>query len=160
MIEVPSTGSGMFDINSDEAFFRSLQRAAAKLRSNKVKETAELLYLLMGVNHLRDWIAPGFNWKEGTPRTAEQHFGVAIFALPEFKVVNSVCNRSKHMGTLRYNLGTEYGTMIDEYPDIDSVMNMDDGPPIGYSVDGRNLLEIVDVVLSFYEINWFSRSRK
>jgi len=154
------TAPGIFDINSDEAFFRSLQRASLKLQSNKVKETAKLLYLLMGVNHLRDWIAPGFNWKVGEPLTPGQHFGVAIFNLPEFKVVNAVCNRSKHMGCLRYPLEIEYGTMIDEYPEIDSIFDFDNGPPTGYSVDGRDLLDIVDVALGYYETHWYSQFSK
>ncbi len=113
----------------------------------------------MGVNHLRDWIAPGFNWKEGEPQTPEQRFGVAIFDLLEFKVVNAVCNRSKHMGCLRYQLKIKYGTLFDEYPEIGSVTDFDNGPPVGYSVDGRNLLDIIDVALGYYESHWYDRSR-
>lgn len=150
-----TTDAGIFDINSDEAFFRALQRALLKLQTHKVKDTNVLLYLIMGVNHLRDWIAPGFDWKDGKPMTPGQKFGADIFNLPEFKIVNAVCNRSKHMGRLAYCLGTEYGTMIDEWPDIDSVANFDNGPPVGYSVDGRNLLEIINVVLRYYESNWY-----
>lgn len=155
-----NSDSEIFDINSAVEFFRSLQRVRLKLQSHKVKETNDLLILVMGVNHLRDWIAPGFDWKNGIPSTPGEKFGVSIFNLPEFKITNAVCNRSKHMGRLVYRLETEYGTMIDEYPEIDSVTNFDNGPPVGYSVDGRDLLEIIDVVLRYYETNWYERSSK
>jgi len=151
--------SGIFDINSDEAFFHSLQRTASKLRLSKVKNTNELLYLLMGVNHLRDWIAPGFRWdKQKPPQKPEEIFGVSIFGIAEFKVVNAVCNRSKHMGDIQYQLETEYGAKLDDYPEIDSVHDFDNGPPVNYYVEGRNLLDIIDVILNYYETNWYCRS--
>ncbi|MCL5801952.1 MAG: hypothetical protein M1283_05475 [Gammaproteobacteria bacterium] len=139
MTGIAVTPPQFFDINSDEAFFRSLQRAASKFQTPKVKDTASVLYLLMGVNHLRDWICPGFNPKEQKPVTPEQHFYVAIYSLPEFRIVNSLCNRSKHMGRMPYRLEATYGAMIDEYPEIDSVFDFDNGPPLGYSVDGRDV---------------------
>lgn len=154
-----SVSSGIFDIHSDEAFFNSLQRIVSKLRLNKVKNTDELLYLLMGVNHLRDWIAPGFNWKDGVPLKIEEHFGVAIFDIAEFKVVNDLCNRSKHMKHLECRFETEYGVQFDDYPEIDSVHDFDNGPPVNYYVDGRNLLDIIEVVLCYYDSNWYCRPR-
>lgn len=152
-----TTRSQFFDINSDEAFFFSLQRAASKLQTQKVKETADVLYLLMGVNHLRDWIAPGFKAKNQSPITPEQHFYVGIYSLPEFKIVNSLCNHSKHMGGIRYRLDATYGAMIDDYPEIDSVFDFDNGPVTAYSVDGRNLFDIIAVVLLYYHSEWYKK---
>ena len=155
-----TTNSQFFDINSDEAFFLSLQRAASKLQSLKVKETANVLYLLMGVNHLRDWIAPGYDRRWKIPTTPAQKFYVAIYSLPEFKVINVLCNRSKHMGDLVYCLEAKYGTMIDEYLEIDSVFDFDNGPPIGYSVDGRDLFDIIAVVLRYYQSEWYEKQHR
>ena len=152
------TCSQFFDINSDETFFLSLQRATSKLQTQKVKETADVLYLLMGVNHLRDWIAPNFKAKTQSPITPEQHFYVAIYQLPEFKIVNALCNRSKHMNDTEYSLKAIYGEMIDDYPEIDSVFGFDNGPPTSYMVDGRNLFEIVNVVLLYYYSEWYKKS--
>ena len=149
-----------FDINSDEAFFLSLQRAAAKLQSLKVKETANVLYLLMGANHLRDWIAPGYPRQWKTPTTPEQLFYVAIYDLKEFNIVNDLCNHSKHLKNHGYRLEAKYGTMIDDYPEIDSVFDFDNGPPIGYSVDGRDLFDILAVVLLHYQSEWYEKQRK
>jgi hypothetical protein len=154
-----STNSQFFDINSDEAFFHSLERAALKFRLPKIKDTANVLYLLMGVNHLRDWICHGFNAKEQAPATPEQHFYVAIYDLPEFKIVNSLCNRSKHMGRMPYQLEARYGAMVSEYPDIGSLFSFENGPPLGYFVDGRDLIEIINVVLRFYRSEWYEKSR-
>lgn len=153
-----ATDSQFFDINSDEAFFRSLERATLKFRLSKVKDTANVLYLLMGVNHLRDWICPGFNAKEQVPTTPEQHFYVAIYGLPEFKIVNSLCNRSKHMGRMPYKLEASYGAMVSEYPDIDSLFGFENGPPLGYLVDGRDLIEIIEVALRYYRTEWYEKS--
>lgn len=155
-----TVSSGIFDINSNEDFFHSLQRMASKLRLDKVKKTEELLYLLMGVNHLREWIAPGVRWfdKNFFPQTPGEIFGVAIYSLEEFKIVNAVCNRSKHLKHIKYQLETEYGAMFDDYPEIDSVNDIDNGPPCNYYVDDRNLLDIIDVILNYYETNWYCRS--
>lgn len=158
MTAASSAHSQFFDINSDEAFFQSLERAASKFRSTKIKDTAKVLYLLMGVNHLRNWICPGFNAKD-QPVTPEQNFCVAIYSLPEFKIVNSLCNRSKHMGRMPYQLEAKYGAMVSEYPDISSLFSFENGPPLGYSVDGRDLFDIIDVVLRFYRSEWYEKSR-
>lgn len=50
--------------------------------------------------------------------------------------------------------------MIDDYPEIDSVFDFDNGPPIGYSVDGRDLFDIVAVVLRRYQSEWYEKQRK
>ena len=159
MTENSVTRPQFFDINSDEALFRSLQRASSKFQSLKVKDTASLLYLLMGVNHLRDWICPGFDPKKKNPVTPEQHFYAAIYSLPEFLIVNSLCNRSKHMGRMPYRVETTYGAMVDEYREIDSVFDFDNGPPLGYSVNGRDLFDIIAVVLNYYQSEWYGKLR-
>lgn len=69
-----NVGSGFFDIASHEGFFRSLCRVANELSSAKARSTEQLLYLVMGTNHLRDWIAPGFGRRWTVPATPEQAF--------------------------------------------------------------------------------------
>ena len=51
-----------------------------------------------------------------------------------------------------------YGAMNDEYPEIDSVFDFDNGPPLGYLVDGRDLFDIIAVVLSYYQTEWYGKS--
>jgi len=50
--------------------------------------------------------------------------------------------------------------MIDDYPEIDSVFDFDNGPPIGYLVDRRDLFDIVAVVLQHYQSEWYEKQRK
>ena len=52
---------------------------------------------------------------------------------------------------------TGYGLNIDYWPDIDSVKNIDDGPPTSYEIDGKDVLEAVEEVIAFYQQWWFDR---
>jgi len=155
------TRSQIFDFESDRALYRSLRLTLERIQSSNTKETKELLYLLIGTNHLRDWIAPNFDWKDGKPATIGQEFGQAIYNdLPEFQIVNALCNRSKHMGKSSKvgKIEVVYGALIDAWPDFDSVESIDNGPPVRYLVNGRDLLKIIEVVLDYYESNWYKRS--
>jgi len=147
--------SAIFDINSDEAFFRSLCRAAEELKASKVKSTDCLLYLIMGLNHLREWIAPEFGPNKQKPITHAEKFYVALWKIPEFKIINAICNRSKHMATISFPLEVQYGANFDDWPDFDSVNDFDCGPPLAYFADGRNLMDVIDVVICFYKKYWY-----
>ena len=56
-------------------------------------------------------------------------------------------------------MGTVYGTKIDEWRDIDSVSDFDRGPPITYSVDSRDVVEVILAVIKFYDDHWFGNCR-
>lgn len=153
---IDAGNSEIFDFDSDEAFFRFLRRTASKLQSQKVKTTSGLLYLIMGLNHLRDWIAPGFDWKNNKPETDEQKFYVEIYEnCADFQILNNICNRSKHMAKSKYKLETRYGAKLSEWPNISSIARISNGPPTGYVVDGRDILNITNSVLNYYETNWY-----
>ena len=49
---------------------------------------------------------------------------------------------------------------MDDWENWDAVNVIDLGPPIGYRVNGRDLLEIVDVVLAFYKVHWYDASHR
>lgn len=146
----------LFDINSPEAFFRAIRRNAEILQDARAKETDRLLFVILGLNHLREWIAPGY--KAGDcPRTPEERLFEGVFALDSFKLLNAICNHTKHLRPFSDCVETKYSLPIDEWPNIDSVESFDDGPPSGYSVDGRDVLDAVDDVIRFYEENCFSK---
>jgi hypothetical protein len=52
-------------------------------------------------------------------------------------------------------MGTLYGASIADWPDIDSVSDFARGPPIAYSVDDRDVVDVIRTVINFYEERWF-----
>ncbi len=149
----------LFDIDSAETFFRIIRRNAEMLRAARAKETDRLLFVIFGLNHLREWIAPGYH-AGGSPSTPGERLFEAVFALESFKMLNAICNHTKHLRPFPGRVETKYNITIDEWPDVDSVQDFDNGPPSGYGVDDRDVLDAVDEVIRFYEDNWFSKSIK
>lgn len=156
---------GIFNLASAEDFFLSLKIALAKYRKSTVKELEVALFLVMGVNHLREWIAPGYDPRpdgrgrpKNTPKNAAEKFYVDIYD-DDFKLVNQLCNRSKHLRKIGARTGFEGGLNIDEWPDSvdDLIGGFDQGPPTAFLVEGQEIGEIVQRILSRYQIEWFDR---
>lgn len=153
-----SPPSHFFDIHSAEELFRLLKTVTNTFTSSRAKHTQDLLFLVFGLTHLREWIAPDYS-PEHTPVTPEELFYQHIFDLEEFKVLQGLCNRSKHMSATDKVMGTLHSSPIDDWPDVDSVSDFDLGAPSAYSVDDRDVEDVIHVVIRFYEDLWF-RNRK
>ena len=145
----------MFDINSPEAFFRAICRNASDLRNRSAKATDRLLFVIFGLNHLREWIAPGYR-PRGSPTNEKERFYESIYSCPSFELINDICNHTKHLKPIGSER-TGYGLNIDDWSDIDSVESFDDGPPTSYEIDGKDVLEAVEEVIAFYQQRWFDR---
>jgi hypothetical protein len=145
----------MFDIDSPEAFFRAIIRNVDQLRAKPAKETDRLLFVIFALNHLREWIAPGYR-AGGSPTSDSERFYDSIYLCPSYRLINDICNHAKHIRPLRSEK-TGYGLNIDDWPDVDSVESFDAGPPTRYEVNGKDVLEAVDEVIEFYQRNWFDR---
>lgn len=145
----------MFDLNSPDALFRAIIRNANNLRDQPAKETDRLLFVIFGLNHLREWIAPGYRPK-GSPTNENERFYESIYSEPSFQLVKKICNHTKHLGMIESEK-TKHGLKIDDWPDFDAVESVDSGPPTGYEVEGRCVLEAVDEVIEYYKRNWFDR---
>ena len=112
----------------------------------------------MGLNHLREWIAPGYN-PEKTPSNEQETFFQLIFKNASFKVINSLCNKTKHFQRMKENTSSEHNVLFGEWLDIDAVRNWDKGPASDYFVDGINIIEMIDEVLGFYRTEWLEKKR-
>lgn len=151
---MPTTG--FFDLSSPSIFFDALKKAAGDLKASKFKSTEKLMFILMGLNHLREWIAPGYDHRLEA-QTPGEHFFNEIYRLDEFRIVNGLCNHSKHLGVSQGPLSHIQcnSISIDEWPDIDSVANIDLGPPTVYFVGDRDVEDVIRCVIEHYEKNWF-----
>ncbi len=124
---------------------------------------SELLFLIMSLNHLREWIAPGYkknkdgNWP--TPHNLQEQFFLTIWDLPEFKTINKLCNGTKHFISNQQLTSTVYGVNFDDWDSFDDVQNFDNGPPQIFKVDGINVETVLLKVLEFYSKNWFEKSQ-
>jgi len=52
-------------------------------------------------------------------------------------------------------MGTLSESTIDDWPDVDSLTDFDRGFPTAYSVDDRDIVDVIQVVITFYEEQWF-----
>jgi hypothetical protein len=88
--------AGIFDLNTPLDFFNSIRQIIKRYKSNKVKDIEELLYIIMGLNHLREWIAPGYDLQK-PPKIPEETFSRAIYNTPSHETIRLLCNHSKHI---------------------------------------------------------------
>ena len=146
--------SYFFDIDSPEQLFDLLKIVASSFTSLQGKRTQDLLFLVFGLTHLREWIAPGYDPKK-KPASSEEQFYEKIFGLTEFNILRALSNRSKHMSQSKPAMGALYGAKISDWPDINSVTNVSRGPPIAYFVDGHDIEDVIRAVIRFYDENWF-----
>lgn len=115
--------SHFYDIDSADQLFRLLKRVAEGFSSVRGERTQDLLLLVFGLTHLREWIAPDYDLRR-LPQTREDAFYEEIFKLEEFNILRLLCNRSKHMSQTVGVMGTLYGSRIDDSPDIDQSLTL------------------------------------
>ena len=51
----------VFDFGDAKAFFDSIVRVYNQYKRGFAKSTEDVLFVIMGLNHLREWISPAFN---------------------------------------------------------------------------------------------------
>lgn len=132
----------LFDIESAEGLYKLLAPAAKTFLAAPAKRTEDLLFLIFGLTHLREWIAPNYS-AECPPRTPEERFSDELNRLTSYQLLKDLCNRSKHMrkqvamGPLRRKAET-----------------------VAYFVEGRDVDDVLRDVLTHYETKWFSRANR
>lgn len=144
----------LFHLRSAADLFYCLERALNRYEASRAKQIEDLMFLIMGLTHLREWIAPGYK-HETPPTSPEQEFFQRIYDYPDFDTVRKLCNRTKHLAEAP---GTDFqGNLnIDEWPNFDAVLSMDDGPPTAFYVDGKEVGTMLRRLAEFYRNEWFS----
>ena len=149
---------GFLDFDVPEQLFAALERTFQCYLTSPVKVIEEALFLVLGLAHLREWIAPGFKGKR-KPRIPAERFSEALYSLESYRILLDVANHAKHQNT-NHDLtitSTHYDN-IDEWPDFDSANSMDAGPVAEYWIGKRKLADIFEETLRFYRDHWFSLS--
>jgi len=150
----------IFDINNAKELFFLINKEMKNYYCKKEKDVAKLLFLIMALNHLREWIAPGYNKVSGKwPATIkpEEQFSEKVYSLPEFVTIRKLCNNSKHITSTPPKTNSTHGLPIDEWSDFDSTMSVDNGPATNYYVDGKNVIDILVTIIDFYKKEWFDK---
>lgn len=150
--------NGIFDVASPEAFLNSIDRSFQRYQDGKVKSIELLLYIIMGLNHLREWIAPNYDHKK-EPRNDGERFYREIYLQDSFRTIHFLCNRTKHLRPADINTSSSHGLPFSEWPDIWSVTNFLKGPVTNYFVDDKNVTEIIRDVIDSYKNSWFNKNR-
>ena len=152
--------NGIFDIEEPSQFFDSILRVFERYKSSRAKNVEDLLYVIMGLNHLREWIAPGYR-PDTMPQSSAESFYAEIWdEEPNFQTMNALCNRTKHLASVKAQTSSTHDLDIDEWPDVDSVRSFDLGPASGYQVDGRDVSEVCEEVIAFYQARWFAKNEQ
>jgi hypothetical protein len=149
---------GFLGVDLPDQLFGVLDRALTRYKASRVKTIDDGFLLVLGLAHLREWIAPGYNHQ--TPaRYPDQRFFNAIFELESFRLLLAVANGAKHhQNRKEIAVRSRHFDKIDDWPDFDAALSVDDGPVAEYIIEGEDLENLCQEVLEFYRKNWISLS--
>lgn len=148
---------GFFEIQDDEAFFTVVSNTLASYRSSTEKLPEQLLLLVLGLAHLREWIAPGYK-RGSAPKSNAERFVASLFEYPDYQTVLLLANHAKHQRrmSLPETQSTTCVEMIDDRDSpIGSWMDFDTGPASTHHYGSRDLSDVFENVASFYREHWF-----
>jgi len=150
----------MFDINTADDLYFHVCKTMESFSQNNAKKVSDLFFLLMALNHLREWIAPRYckrNNKWPEPKNNAELFSRNIYDIPEFDTLRKLCNGTKHLRKNTPKTSASYGLSIDEWNNINDVKSFDNGPPSQFEVNGKDVEELISTVLNYYSENWFNK---
>ena len=153
----------MFDVTTPNDLFFHACRTMEHFENRRTKKISDLFFLIMALNHLREWIAPGYKKDENgmwpLPLNPQQKFFLSIWDLPEFRTINGICNGTKHFISKHKATSAEYGLNFDDWDNIDDIQNFDNGPPKAFKVDDIDIEPVLRKIIEFYSTNWFEKSQ-
>ena len=153
-----ASASGFFEIRDNSDFFALLSNVLNEFCGTKAKKPEHLLLLVLGLAHLREWIAS--NYKRGTePSTSAERFASMLFENPDYQTILLLANHAKHQRLTRLP-ETQTTSFIESFDDrdtpIDSWIDFDDGPASAYSYGERDLEQLFLTVAALYRQHWFN----
>jgi len=155
----------IFDLKSAEDYFYHIQRSIDKYKLDSNKKIERLFFIINGLNHLREWIAPNYqpyfnNGEENKPKTKEEIVSKKIYDLSEHEIIRKICNGTKHQSKQKHELIAKYDLKISQWDSVSDVRKISNGSPSAFYVDGKNIINIIDIVADFYEKQWFESKKR
>lgn len=148
----------IFGIQSPTHLFSEVDTALSEFQTPEGTTFRNLFFLLSVLNHLREWIAPGYKW-EATASTPNEVFFNSIYDnCSEWGLVNSLCNGLKHFDPITYpQTRDNASSLLSDWHTMGSVTSLVHGHPQKFTVEGRDVIEILEAVRNYYATNWFEK---
>lgn len=148
----------IFDIKTPKQFLYSIRCRYDTYRRpvvNGGRTTEDILYVIMGLYHLREWIARKED-KKYLPSCTEEarRFSDDLNGNSHYRKLRNVTNGTKHLKVSETVTSTVGGTTVDEWPNFDTVIDTDSGPPSEHFIDEVPVHVVIDSIIAKYQ-NWF-----
>ena len=147
----------MFGIQSPTHLLSEIDTALAEFRTAKGTTFRNLFFLLSGLNHLREWIAPGYSHKDPADTPNKVFYNSIYHHCPEWKLVNSLCNGLKHFDPYPYSTSDNASKLLVNFNSLSGVTSLEHGHPQKFTVKGRDAIDILAAARNYYEKNWFAK---
>lgn len=145
----------IFGIQSPAHLFREVDTALSECQTPEGTTFRNLFFLLSALNHLREWIAPGYTHTRTANTPNEIFFNSIYDNCSEWRLVNSLCNGLKHFDPISHVTSDNASPRLADFHSLSGVTSLDHGHPQKFTVDGRDAIEIMKTVRHYYAKNWF-----
>jgi hypothetical protein len=151
-----------FEIESAKDLFDVAEQRFQRYCADSTKSAEDLILIIMIVNHLREWIAPGFNktydknsktWAWPVAKSEAEKFSRKIYEHTDFDLIRKLSNGTKHAKTVK-KAETQYEEKIFAWPSLFAVKNIFRGVPVAHSVDGKPVDALISPIIEMYR-DWF-----
>jgi hypothetical protein len=121
------------------------------------KRTEDIIAIIMIVNHLREWISPGFgpdsskNWP--VAKTPADDVSRKVYEHPMFSTIRKLCNGTKHAKKVPVT-ATAYETDVYKWSNVYDVKDVYKGSPCRHLVDCRPVETFIEPIMELYRA-WF-----
>jgi hypothetical protein len=147
---------GFLDLDMPDQLFHALIAAFSRYEADHVKRIDDVFLLVLGLAHLREWIAPGFKGRRA-PRNPAERFSETLFQHKFYQILLHLANHAKHQfRDDNLVIRSVHYDKVNDWPNFDRVNSVDDGPVRAYFVGDHDLCDLFDEVLAFYRDYWFN----
>lgn len=147
---------GFLDLDMPHQLFSVLITAFSRYEADKAKRIDDVFLLVLGLAHLREWIAPGFKGKRA-PRNPAERFSEALYKHEAYRILLHIANHAKHQfRDDNLVIRSVHYDRLDDWPDVDRANSVDAGPVRAYFIGDRDLCDLFHEILAFYRDRWFS----
>lgn len=147
---------GFLDLDVPDQLFHVLIAAFSRYEADQAKRIDDVFLLVLGLAHLREWIAPGFKGQR-TPRNPAERFSEKLYQHEPYRILLYLANHAKHQfRDDNLVIRSVHYDKVDDWSEFERANSVDDGPVRDYFVGDHDLCDLFHEVLAFYRDHWFS----